>query len=185
MAVNLKAATLRKKLENTIKDVKLALNIKGVELMTVRLATKADVRICARIEKQESGESIEIIEDEIEKQIEDEDHFIFVAEEERKVVGFISAEWHKWNNSLYIDSLYIDENHRNRGHGSQLLKQMIRKSREIRSKKVFIDVESGNTNALILYLKHGFEVNGYVQDFYRSREEGNAVFLVLYNKYTR
>lgn len=153
--------------------------------MTVRPATKADARTCARIEKQESGESIEIIEDDIEKQIEEEDQFIFVAEEGGKVVGFISAEWQRWNNSVYIDSLYIDENHRYKGYGSQLLKEMIRKSREVRSKKVFIDVEAGNTNALIMYLKHGFEVNGYVQDFYRSREEGNAVFLVLYNKYAR
>lgn len=153
--------------------------------MTVREATKTDVRTCARIEKQESGESIDIIEDEIEEQIEDEDHYVFVAEEEGKVVGFISGEWQRWNNSVYIDSLYIDENHRHKGYGSQLLKQMIRKSREIRSKKVFIDVEAGNTNALILYLKHGFEINGYVQDFYRSKEVGDAVFLVLYNRYTR
>ena len=76
--------------------------------MLVREATKKDVKTCAIIEKQESAESIEIIEDEIEKQIDEEDHFIFVAEETGKVVGFISAEWQRWNNSLYIDSLYID-----------------------------------------------------------------------------
>jgi ribosomal protein S18 acetylase RimI-like enzyme len=151
----------------------------------VREADKRDVKTCARIEKQESAESIEIIEDEIEKQIGEEDHFIYVAEEGGEVVGFISAEWQRWNNSLYIDSLYIDENHRHRGYGSQLLKRMIRRSREIKSKKVFIDVEAGNTNAIILYLKHGFEVNGYVRDFYRSKELGDAVFLVLYNRYSR
>lgn len=153
--------------------------------MIVREATHRDVKTCARIEKQVSAESIEIIEDEIEKQIKEEDHFIFVAEEEGKVVGFISAEWQRWNNSVYIDSLYIDENYRRKGYGSQLLKRMIKKSREIRSKKVFIDVEAGNTYAIILYLKHGFEINGYVQDFYRSKEEGDAVFLVLYNRYSR
>jgi len=160
-------------------------NKKETVFMIVREATQRDVKTCARIEKQVSAESIEIIEDEIEKQIEEEDHFIFVAEEEERVVGFISAEWQRWNNSLYIDSLYIDENYRRKGYGSQLLKQMIKKSREIRSKKVFIDVEAGNTHAIILYLKHGFEINGYVQDFYRSKEEGDAVFLVLYNKYSR
>ncbi|HXG30437.1 MAG TPA: GNAT family N-acetyltransferase, partial [Thermodesulfobacteriota bacterium] len=110
--------------------------------MIVREATHRDVKICARIEKQVSAESIDIIEDEIEKQIKEEDHFIFVAEEEGKVVGFISAEWQRWNNSVYIDSLYIDENYRRKGYGSQLLKRMIKKSREIRSKKVFIDVEA-------------------------------------------
>jgi len=153
--------------------------------MIVREATKRDVRACAKIEKQESGESIEIIEDEMEEQVGDENHFIFVAEDDKRVVGFISAEWQKWNNSLYIDSLYIDKNYRYKGYGSKLLKQVIRKSREIKSKKVFVDVEAGNRNALILYLKHGFEINGYIQDFYRSREEGDAVFLVLYNKYSR
>ena len=151
--------------------------------MIVREATKRDVRACATIEKQESGESIEIIENEIVNQIGDENHFIFVAEEDKTVVGYISAEWQKWNNSLYIDSLYIDKNYRYKGYGSKLLKQVIRKSREIKSKKVFVDVEAGNRNALILYLKHGFEINGYIQDFYRSKEEGDAVFLVLYNKY--
>jgi ribosomal protein S18 acetylase RimI-like enzyme len=151
--------------------------------MIVREATKRDVRACATIEKQESGESIEIIEDEIERQVGNENHFIFVAEENKRVVGFISAEWQKWNNSLYIDSLYIDKNYRYKGYGSKLLKQMIRKSKEIKSKKVFVDVEAGNRNALILYLKHGFEINGYIQDFYRSKEEGDAVFLVLYSKY--
>ncbi len=152
--------------------------------MIVREATQEDVKACAKIEKQESGESIEIIEDEIEKQIEDENYFIFVAEEDKRVIGFISAEWQRWNNSVYIDSLYIDKNYRYRGYGSQLLKKMIKRSREIKSKKVFIDVETGSKNAIILYLRHGFEINGYVQDFYRSKEEGNAVFLVLYNKYT-
>ncbi|MGH7799188.1 MAG: GNAT family N-acetyltransferase [Thermodesulfobacteriota bacterium] len=151
--------------------------------MTVREATKRDVKACARIEKQESGESIEIIEEEIEKQVGNENHFIFVAEDDKRVVGFISAEWQKWNNSLYIDSLYIDKNYRYKGYGSKLLKQMIRKSKEIKSKKVFVDVEAGNGNAIILYLKNRFEINGYIQDFYRSREEGDAVFLVLYNKY--
>ncbi|GBD38910.1 Spermine/spermidine acetyltransferase [bacterium HR37] len=151
----------------------------------VREATKDDVKTCAKIEKQSSTESIEIIEDEIEKQIGDEDHFIYVAEEDGKVIGFISAEWQRWNNSVFIDSLYIDEGYRRKGYGSLLLKQMIQKSREIRAKKVFIDVEAGNKNAIILYLRHGFEINGYVQDFYRSKKEGNAVFLVLYNKYPR
>ena len=152
--------------------------------MIVREATKRDVRACAKIEKQESGESIEIIEDEIEEQVDDENHFIFVAEDDKRVVGFISSEWQKWNSSLYIDSLYIDKNYRFKGYGSNLLKQMIRKSKEIKSKKVFVDVEAGNRDALILYLKHGFEINGYIQDFYRSKEEGDAVFLVLYNKYS-
>ncbi len=151
--------------------------------MIVREATKRDVKACARIEKQESGESIEIIEEEIEKQVGNENHFIFVAEDDKRVLGFISAEWQKWNNSLYIDSLYIDKNYRFKGYGSKLLKQMIRKSKEIKSKKVFVDVEAGNRNAIILYLKNRFEINGYIQDFYRSREEGDAVFLVLYNKY--
>ena len=151
--------------------------------MIVREATKRDVKACARIEKQESGESIEIIEEEIEKQVGNENHFIFVAEDDKRVVGFISAEWQKWNNSLYIDSLYIDKNYRFKGYGSKLLKQMIRKSKEIKSKKVFVDVEAGNRDAIILYLKNRFEINGYIQDFYRSREEGDAVFLVLYNKY--
>ncbi len=151
--------------------------------MIVREATKRDVKACARIEKQESGESIEIIEEEIEKQVGNENHFIFVAEDDKRVVGFISAEWQKWNNSLYVDSLYIDKNYRFKGYGSKLLKQMIRKSKEIKSKKVFVDVEAGNRNAIILYLKNRFEINGYIQDFYRSREEGDAVFLVLYNRY--
>ena len=151
--------------------------------MIVREATKRDVKACARIEKQESGESIEIIEEEIEKQVGNENHFIFVAEDDKRVLGFISAECQKWNNSLYIDSLYIDKNYRFKGYGSKLLKQMIRKSKEIKSKKVFVDVEAGNRNAIILYLKNRFEINGYIQDFYRSREEGDAVFLVLYNKY--
>ncbi len=153
--------------------------------MIVREATKRDVRACAEIEKQESAESIEIIEDEIERQVGDKNHFIFVAEDDKRVVGFISAEWQKWNSSLYIDSLYIDKNYRYRGYGSKLLKQMIRKSREIKSKKVFVDAEAGNRSAIILYLKHGFEINGYIQDFYRSKEEGDAVFLVLYSKPTR
>lgn len=153
--------------------------------MIIREATKKDVRACAKIEKQESGESIEIIEDEIENQISDENHFIFVADGDQRVIGYISAEWQKWNRSFYIDSLYIDKNYRCKGYGSTLLKQMIRKSREIKSKKVFVDVEAGNRSAVILYLKQGFEINGYIQDFYRSKEEGNAVFLVLYNKYSR
>ncbi len=153
--------------------------------MIVRKATKRDVRACAEIEKQESGESIEIIEDEIERQVGDKNHFIFVAEDDKRVIGFISAEWQKWNSSLYIDSLYIDKNYRYKGYGSKLLKQMIMKSREIKSKKVFVDAEAGNRSAIILYLKHGFEINGYIQDFYRSKEEGDAVFLVLYSKLTR
>src|SRR3972149_3873453 len=107
--------------------------------MIGREATKRDVRACAKIEKQESGESIEIIEDEIEEQVDDENHFIFVAEDDKRVVGFISSEWQKWNSSLYIDSLYIDKNYRFKGYGSNLLKQMIRKTKKITESKNFLD----------------------------------------------
>ncbi len=53
--------------------------------MIVREVTKRLVRACPEIERLESGERIEIIEDELEKRVGDEKQFIGVAADDNRL----------------------------------------------------------------------------------------------------
>lgn len=93
-----------------------------------------------------------------------EDYKLFVAEEDKKVVGFIVAsisETNKFNcivehRFLYIIDLYVDKNYRGKKIATKLIDKAFTYAREKDLDHVELSVLSENAGAQKLYEKLGF-----------------------------
>lgn len=100
-----------------------------------------------------------------------EKHCFIVAEEEKKVVGFLFYEViHIENdnqvarNVLYVDSMGIEETYRRRGIGHLLFDYVreIKKSGKI--DQIELQVNSMNQNARKMYEKYGFREKAVIME---------------------
>lgn len=73
---------------------------------------------------------------------------IFVAIEERKVIGFISI----WLEDNFIHHLYVMENYKKKRVGSKLLETAIQEMKG----RIRLKCLEKNTSAIIFYKRHGF-----------------------------
>jgi GNAT superfamily N-acetyltransferase len=87
-------------------------------------------------------------------------HFL-CAESDRKVVAFGSLTlkrslWHAATIG-YVDEMVVDESHRGRGIGSQLLEQLISWARDQGCSDIELDSALHRKDAHVFYEKRGFE----------------------------
>jgi ribosomal-protein-alanine N-acetyltransferase len=57
-----------------------------------------------------------------------------------------------------------------KGYGSDLLKEVIRRSELAHSKTIYLEVRMSNHAAIRLYDKHGFNEMSIRKDYYRAKE---------------
>jgi ribosomal protein S18 acetylase RimI-like enzyme len=74
------------------------------------------------------------------------------------VIGGINCILFYCWNTMYIDMLWVSENHRKNGHGSKLLNEVERIARE--QKCTLINLETMDFQAKDFYKKNGYEVFG-------------------------
>ena len=91
-----------------------------------------------------------------------DEQFIFVAEEDEKIVGFITGEiLHKeeWYTVQLgtINNLYVLEDYRHKGIGKQLMQTMMNSFREKGIETFELYAFSNNVDALKFYEKLGFK----------------------------
>lgn len=84
----------------------------------------------------------------------------FVYEEAGDILGRIVGEIH-WN-YLRIELFYVGDETRGKGIGSQLLAQIEAVAREEHCTLILLETMS--FNAPNFYLKHGYEINGQIDD---------------------
>lgn len=66
-----------------------------------------------------------------------------------------------------VSSIVVDNNHRGKGLGKQILQEIIHRIKSSKEfKDIYLTVSPHNTAALLLYLKNGFVINGYKEDAY-------------------
>lgn len=86
---------------------------------------------------------------------------VIVAEENNKIIGFISADTHKnsgWGyNYAWVDDLFVEEQYRRKGIAIELISKLldILKKEDIRIFKLGVDIE--NKIAQKLWKKVGFK----------------------------
>jgi ribosomal protein S18 acetylase RimI-like enzyme len=80
----------------------------------------------------------------------------FVAEENKKVAGFVSAQI-TLGKELWIDMLVVDKKERRRGIGTKLVKKIIKIARNRKMKMVFLDAPLFNKNTIHFYKKLGLK----------------------------
>lgn len=96
---------------------------------------------------------------------------VAVIRNDDKVIGFIT-----YNNTGYIHTLAVDENHRRQGYGKALVIYALNKFRAKKLDEAYID--TGNPIALNLYKKIGFEEI----DKRRNELKHNLTYFNLQNK---
>lgn len=84
----------------------------------------------------------------------------FVYEEAGEILGRIVGEIH-WN-YLRIELFYVDGNTRGKGVGSQLLQQI--EAVALEENCTLVLLETMSFNAPNFYLKHGYEINGQIDN---------------------
>lgn len=85
-----------------------------------------------------------------------------LKDKEGNVVGGINCILFYCWNTMYIDMLWISENHRKNGHGSKLLNEVERIARE--EKCTLIHLETMDFQAREFYLKNGYEIFGELEN---------------------
>ena len=82
-------------------------------------------------------------------------HHQFVVELDGEAIGVIAVEEH--DEAVALEKLYLSAGHRNRGIGSQLLKEVLSNARK-KGKPVRLRTLAVNVRAQAFYLRHGFSV---------------------------
>ena len=87
-----------------------------------------------------------------------DDRLIYVAEDEGKVIGFLSVINKKNLQTIYLDDYCVNDSYRGQGIGSQLMNMSFEFAKNQGYDQVITHVESANTESIEFYLKKGFKI---------------------------
>lgn len=85
-----------------------------------------------------------------------------LKDKEGNVIGGINCILFYCWNTMYIDMLWVSENHRKNGHGSKLLNEVEKIARE--QKCTLIHLETMDFQAKDFYIKNGYEIFGELEN---------------------
>ena len=105
--------------------------------------------------------------------------FSFGAYKENELIGVILCETRKWNNTLYIENLFVSESHRRKGTGKLLIKKVIEISRQKNFRHIELETQNTNVPAIEFYKKQGFEITGMNMTLYDPLENKDEVALFM------
>lgn len=94
--------------------------------------------------------------DRIRSQLDDPDHAWWTARQGRVTVGFTHAVCD--GTRCKLDKLYIDPGHQRQGIGAALLQVVQDWARQRQGRRLWLQVNRGNTQAVAAYLKYGFGI---------------------------
>ena len=86
----------------------------------------------------------------------------YVAELEKKIVGIAVyfIKYSTWKGKgLYLDDLFVTEEHRGKGIGKKLFDQIITEAKRINAKQLHWQVLDWNTPAIEFYKKYGATID--------------------------
>ena len=87
-----------------------------------------------------------------------------------RLVGVAIAGPRKWNNTLWVDTIQVDANYRNRGIGSQLCRRIESIARCNGFRIIGLEAQNTNAPAVAFYTKMGFILDGLDVSFYSNNE---------------
>ena len=141
----------------------------------IRPMQAEDIKALAELEKEcfESPWSENSLSAELEKT---EARF-FVLRQDGEICGYIGAD--NILGQVFITNIAVKAQHRRRGFGERLLRQLILQSRFENAQLVTLEVRVSNSSAIALYEKCGFKNVGERRDFYSNPRE-NAYIYTFY-----
>lgn len=157
--------------------------------MRIRKARRADIIICARVQKdsestrREYSKRDELLTRKYIRRYLDNDYStILVAEDKGDILGYIVFSYDEWNNSIHIDLLFVRLSKQNQGIGSKLLSALFDQAKKQGVRIVFLETSKAENNAIRFYEKNGFSVSGHINYFYKEMP-GDAIVLSRKLKY--
>lgn len=145
----------------------------------IREARPEDMEACIEIGHSLFGDDKEMLRYYFKKNIRDNDMTTLVMESQGKITGLTMFQYHRWNNIIYIYTLYIAKDFQGRGTGSKLLSEIVKKAKELKARKIFLDTIRTNKKAIDFYKKKGFKKAGSINDYYKDGKSRNALILSL------
>lgn len=94
--------------------------------------------------------------DRIRSQLDDPDHAWWIARRGQATVGFAHAV--RDGVRCKLDKLYVDPSHQRQGIGAALLQAVQEWARQQQGRRLWLQVNRGNTQAVAAYLKYGFGI---------------------------
>ena len=91
----------------------------------------------------------------------DDTKFLYLAEDNKKIIGYIYGYLKKddtnKNKTAYLDALFIDNDYREKGIANNLIKAFKKWAKENKCSNIEVNVCSNNIKAKNLYLKNNFQ----------------------------
>jgi [ribosomal protein S18]-alanine N-acetyltransferase len=94
----------------------------------------------------------------------------------QRLAGYIVARMGA--DELHINNVAVRENYRGRGIGLKLLKSILREAERSGAKHAYLELRAGNTAALALYKKCGFQITARRTKYYSDPSEDALVMIV-------
>ncbi|MBQ8923619.1 MAG: GNAT family N-acetyltransferase [Lachnospiraceae bacterium] len=87
-----------------------------------------------------------------------DDDVIFVAEDNGKVIGFISVNNHSEYDYIYLDDYCVREEYRGKGIGSKLMAMAFEFAKDKQINQILTHVENANKESIEFYKNRGFKL---------------------------
>ncbi|MBU1205006.1 MAG: GNAT family N-acetyltransferase [Nanoarchaeota archaeon] len=149
--------------------------------MRIRKAGHTDIITCANIKMASEGtvhsEKDKILNQKyLKKYLDDEYSTILVAEDKKEAIGYVVFSYDEWNNSVYINFIFVRPDKQKHGVGTKLLDAVVSRAEKRGARIIFLKTGKTKNNAIRFYKKNSFLVAGYIKDMYRG-VPGNALVL--------
>jgi ribosomal protein S18 acetylase RimI-like enzyme len=120
--------------------------------------------------------SEEMVKEMLSNALEEQPDGVFVAEIDGNVMGFAVVVYRDWNGIAYLDYIQVKTEWINKGVGHKLIEKCIDWAGEKSVGIIYTETGKDNERAIAFYKRHGFEITGYIPEYYRKGLD--AVILV-------
>lgn len=118
--------------------------------------------------------------EEIECQINLNDTYYFVAETEKKIIGYLSAKAVLDEVDLWY--IAVETKYRKKNIGNRLMEKFMNTMKVRGMQTITLEVRKSNENALRLYKKHNFKEISIRKDYYKNPVEDAIILQYLINE---
>lgn len=87
-----------------------------------------------------------------------------------RLVGVAITEPRRWNNTVWVDTIYVDLAYRGKGIGSRLCNEVESVARRNGFRIIGLETQNTNAPAVAFYTKMGFVLDGLDVSFYSNNE---------------
>lgn len=110
--------------------------------------------------------------------LESQDRGLLLAQDGDQIVGFASVSHRPWRYAANVDQVFVRPNYRRWGIATRLINQAIEYARQRHMRTLLAEAPVTNP-VLLVYLKAGFRVSGFVDAYYPPGREGPVTALFL------